>query len=52
MQCKIRGEKIKATSAITEYIESKMSKIDKYFKDSTIPIANVLLKIKGKKTIN
>lgn len=48
MKCKIRGEKIKATKAISDYIETKMSKMDKYFKDSDVS-ANILIKLKGKK---
>lgn len=47
MKCKIRGEKIKVTSAIQEYIESKLSKLDKYFKDENI-VASILIKVKGK----
>lgn len=48
MKCMIRGEKIKATKAISDYIELKMSKLDKYFKDSVVS-ANILIKLKGKK---
>ena len=29
MKCKIRGEKIKVTSAIQEYVETKLSKLEK-----------------------
>ena len=47
MKCKIRGEKIKVTSAIQAYIESKLSKLDKYFKDENI-VASILIKVKGK----
>lgn len=48
MKCIIRGEKIKATKAIKDYIETKMSKLDKYFKDSNVS-ANILIKLKGNK---
>ena len=48
MKCTIRGEKLKATTAIKDYIETKISKMDKYFKDSDVE-ANVLIKLKGKK---
>ena len=48
MKCTIRGEKIKATDAIKEYIETKMSRLDKYFKDKDVS-ANILIKLKGKK---
>ena len=48
MKCIIRGEKIKATDAIRDYIETKMSKLDKYFKEMDVS-ANILIKLKGKK---
>lgn len=48
MKCKIRGEKIKITAAIQEYIETKLARLDKYFKESDVD-ANVLIKLKGKK---
>ena len=44
----IRGEKIKVTKAIQEYIETKLARLDKYFKEPTVD-ANVLIKLKGKK---
>ena len=47
MKCIIRGEKIRVTSAIEEYISSKLSKLDKYFKSDDV-CANVLVKVKGK----
>ena len=47
MKCKIRGEKIKITGAIQEYVESKLSRLDKYFKESGVE-ASVLIKVKGK----
>ena len=47
MKCKIRGEKIKVTSAIQDYIETKLSKLDKYFKSADVE-ASVLIKVKGK----
>lgn len=50
MKCKIRGEKIKVTAAIQEYIETKLSKLDKYFKEVDVE-ANVLIRIKGKEQI-
>jgi len=46
MKCKIRGEKIKITGAIQEYVESKLSKLDKYFKNENVD-ANVLIKVRG-----
>lgn len=47
MKCIIRGEKIRVTSAISEYIETKISRLDKYFKLDDVT-ANVLVKVKGK----
>ena len=48
MKCNIRGEKITITDAIRDYIETKLSKLDKYFKSSDVS-ANVLVSLKGKK---
>ena len=50
MKCKIRGEKIKATEAIQEYIETKLSRLDKYFKESDVE-ANVLIRVRNKDQI-
>ena len=50
MKCKIRGEKIKATAAIQEYIETKLSRLDKYFKEVDVE-ANVLIRIRGNQQI-
>lgn len=50
MKCKIRGEKIKITAAIQEYVETKLSRLDKYFKEVDVE-ANVLIRIKGKQQI-
>lgn len=50
MKCKIRGEKIKITAAIQEYIETKLSRLDKYFKEADVE-ANILIRIKGKEQI-
>ncbi len=47
MRCNIRGEKVKITDAIRDYIETKMARIDKYFKSSD-EMANILIKVKGK----
>ena len=48
MKCKIRGEKIKVTKSINDYIEDKLSILDKYFKRTDVD-ANILIKLKGKK---
>ena len=50
MKCKIRGEKIKVTKAIQEYIETKLSRLDKYFKESDVE-ANVLIRVRNKDQI-
>lgn len=47
MKCTIRGEKISVTPAISEYVETKMSRLDKYFKSDEV-VASVLVKVKGK----
>lgn len=48
MNCSIRGEKIRVTKAIDSYINTKLSRIDKYFKNEDVD-AKVLIKLKGKK---
>lgn len=45
----IRSEKKENTAAIKEYIENKLSRLDKYFQDSDEIEANVLTKVNGKK---
>ena len=50
MKCKIRGEKIKITDAISEYVETKLSKLDKYFKEIEVE-ANILIRIRGNQQI-
>ena len=47
MKCKIRGEKIKVTRAIQDYVETKLSRLDKYFKNVDVD-ASVLIRVKGK----
>lgn len=44
----IRSQKMENTDAIKEYIETKLSKLDKYFKDSDEINANVLTKVDGR----
>ena len=36
MKISIRGDKVEVTKAIKEYIESKLSKLDKYFDDALL----------------
>lgn len=44
----IRSQKKENTDAIKEYIEAKLSKLDKYFKDADDIEANVLTKVNGR----
>ena len=48
MKCNIRGEKIKITKAIDNYIDTKMARLDKYFKENDVK-ANIIVKLKDKK---
>lgn len=50
MKLNIRGDKLEITGAIRDYVEDKLGRLDKYFKDSNIN-ANVLLKVKGNRQI-
>ena len=50
MKLNIRGDKLEITDAIRDYVEDKLGRLDKYFKDSNIN-ANVLLKVKGNRQI-
>lgn len=47
MQVNIRGEKIVVTSAIKEYVEEKMSKMDRYFENPADIKCAVLVKVKN-----
>lgn len=47
MKLNIRGSKIEVTDAIKSYIESKISKLDKYFEDSSDITANIVIKTRG-----
>ena len=47
MKYNIRGEKIEITPAIKAYIEEKISKLDKYFDDTSDMVASVVVKIRG-----
>ncbi|ALB29319.1 MULTISPECIES: ribosome hibernation-promoting factor, HPF/YfiA family [Companilactobacillus] len=40
----VRGENIEVTSSIREYVEKRISKMEKYFSDESNPIAHVNLK--------
>ena len=47
MELKIRGDKIKITKAMKDYIEEKLSKLDKYLEKSKDVSASVIVKVKG-----
>ena len=48
MRFNIRGSKIKITSAMNDYIENKIGKLDKYLENPDNITANVLVKVNGK----
>ena len=50
MKYNIRGDKLVVTDAINEYVESKLSKLNKYFKEEDI-LANILLRVRGNSQI-
>ena len=50
MKFNIRGDKLKVTNDINDYVESKIGKLDKYFKDEDIE-ANIVVKVRGNKQI-
>lgn len=50
MKYNIRGDKMAITDAIKEYAETKLGKLEKYFKDKGIT-ANVLTKVRGNSQI-
>ena len=50
MKFNVRGDNLVVTDAIKDYIETKIGKLDKYFKEDSIT-ANVLLKIRGNEQI-
>ena len=47
MELNIRGDKIKITKAMKDYIEEKLSKLDKYLEKSNDVCANVMVKVRG-----
>jgi putative sigma-54 modulation protein len=47
MELQIRGDKIKITKAMKDYIEEKLSKLDKYLEKSKDVSASVIVKVKG-----
>ena len=50
MKYNIRGDKLVVTDAINSYVESKLDRLTKYFKEDDI-LANVLLKVRGNSQI-
>ena len=48
MKMNIRGSRVKITSAINDYIEAKIGKLDKYLENPNDVTANVVVKVKGK----
>ena len=46
MKYNIRGDKLEVTDAINSYVESKLDRLNKYFKEDDI-LANVLLRVRG-----
>jgi len=46
MKYNIRGDKLEITDAINNYVESKLDRLNKYFKEDDI-LANVLLRVRG-----
>lgn len=50
MKYNIRGDKLEVTDAIGNYVESKLDRLNKYFKDDDI-LANVLLRVRGNSQI-
>ena len=45
METIIRGEKIKVTSAMKDYVNEKLEKLDKYFDKNIEVRANVIVKV-------
>lgn len=51
MEILIRGDKIKVTEAIKNYIEGKISKLDKYFDNPNSIKANAIIRVKDNNQI-
>jgi len=47
----IRGKNLEVTPAIKEYIEKKIGRLDKYFKNSDDTKVNVIIKLRGNKDV-
>ena len=51
MEFIIRGDKIKVTDSMKNYIEEKLGKLEKYLKDGDSVRANVVVKVRNKTQI-
>lgn len=51
MEILIRGDKIKVTDAIKNYVEGKISKLDKYFDDPASIKGNAIIRVKDNNQI-
>lgn len=51
MEIIIHGDKVKVTSAMKEYIEEKLAKLEKYLENSDNVRANVIVKVKNHEQI-
>lgn len=47
MKINIRGDKVTVTKSIKDYIEEKIAKLDKYFKNSDEIKCNVIIRVKN-----
>lgn len=50
MKYNIRCDKLEVTSAIENYVENKLDRLNKYFQNDEV-VANVLLKVRGREQI-
>lgn len=50
MKCNIRGDKMEITESIRNYIEEKIGRLNKYFKNEELT-SNILVKVKGNRQI-
>ena len=50
MKYNIRGDKLEVTSAIENYVENKLDRLNKYFQNDEV-VANVVLKVRGREQI-
>ena len=51
MKLTVRGNKLEVTDSISNYVEEKLGKLDKYFEEADEINANVLFRIQGKNQI-